>query len=161
MSCSNSPIRRWLVRRSASTSSVLACIILNASSGGRLSTSLGWSCILGGLALLLLVSELRPSVAERSALFVKELSFPQTAPADDAFFQSELGWSVLETLGRNWNYRWVGPLALELDSSTKTRKNKGRRGLRPWPLRCLSQLFPAERKYQLLRGRVFLRTFHR
>ena len=27
-----------------------------------------------------------PSVIERSALFVKELSFPQTAPTDDAFF---------------------------------------------------------------------------
>ena len=30
--------------------------------------------------------ELIPSVTERSALFVKELSFPQTAPIDDAFF---------------------------------------------------------------------------
>ena len=45
-------------------------------------------------------------------------------------------------------------------SSAKTRKKKGRRGLRPWPLRCLSQ-FLAERKYRLLRGRMFLRTFHR
>ena len=33
-----------------------------------------------------LCSELIPSVTERSALFVKELSFPQTAPTDDAFF---------------------------------------------------------------------------
>ena len=33
-----------------------------------------------------LYSELIPSVTERSALFVKELSFPQTAPTDDAFF---------------------------------------------------------------------------
>ena len=32
-----------------------------------------------------LCSEWIPSVAERSALFVKELSFPQTAPTDDAF----------------------------------------------------------------------------
>ena len=31
-------------------------------------------------------SELIPSVTERSALFLKELSFPQTAPTDDAFF---------------------------------------------------------------------------
>ena len=30
--------------------------------------------------------ELIPSVTERSALFVKELSFPQMAPTDDAFF---------------------------------------------------------------------------
>ena len=31
-------------------------------------------------------SGLIPSVTERSDLFVKELSFPQTAPTDDAFF---------------------------------------------------------------------------
>ena len=36
-----------------------------------------------------LCSELIPSVVERSALFVKELSFPQTAPIDDAFFQPD------------------------------------------------------------------------
>ena len=30
--------------------------------------------------------ELIPSVTERSTLFVKELSFPQMAPTDDAFF---------------------------------------------------------------------------
>ena len=34
VSCSNSPIRRQLVRRSASTSSVLACIVSKALSGG-------------------------------------------------------------------------------------------------------------------------------
>ena len=33
-----------------------------------------------------LCSKLIPSVFERSALFVKEMSFPQTAPTDDAFF---------------------------------------------------------------------------
>ena len=33
-----------------------------------------------------LCSELIPSVTERSVLFVKELSFPQTALTDDAFF---------------------------------------------------------------------------
>ena len=54
VSCSNSPIRRWLMRRSASTSFVLACIASNVS-GGLLSTSLGGSCILSRLALLLLV----------------------------------------------------------------------------------------------------------
>ena len=54
VSCFNSPIRRWLVRRSASTSSVLACIVSNAPRG-QLSTSPSWSCILGGLALLLLM----------------------------------------------------------------------------------------------------------
>ena len=56
----------------------------------------------------------------------------------------------------------VAPLVCRLwmwRSSTKTRKKKGRRGLRSWPLRCLSQ-FLAKRKDRLLRGRMFLRTFH-
>ena len=42
-------------------------------------------------------------------MFIKELSFPQIAPTDDAFFQPELGWSVwgsldwTKTMGRlNW-----------------------------------------------------------
>ena len=55
VSCSNSFIKCWLVTRSASTSSVLACTVSNGLPGGRLSTSPGWSCILGGLDLLLLV----------------------------------------------------------------------------------------------------------
>ena len=42
-----------------------------------------------------------PSVTEKSVIFIKELSFPQTAPTDDAFFQPELGWSVLGP--------WAGP----------------------------------------------------
>ena len=36
-----------------------------------------YSCLCSGLI---------PSVTERSTLFVKELSFPQTAPTDYAFF---------------------------------------------------------------------------
>ena len=55
LSCTNSSIKHWLVRRSASTSSVLACTVSNAPTGGRLSTLPGWSCILDGLAWLLLV----------------------------------------------------------------------------------------------------------
>ena len=55
VSCSNSFSKFWLVTRSASTSSLLACTVSNAPRGGRLSTSPGWSCILEGLALLLLV----------------------------------------------------------------------------------------------------------
>ena len=96
------------MRRSASTSSVLACIVSNAP-GGLLSTSPDGSCILGGLALLLLVFRVDTINAERSALFVKELSFPKTAPTDNAFFNRtglerngvvgpelglSLGWSV-------------------------------------------------------------------
>ena len=60
----------------------------------------GGSCILGRLALLLLVFRVDTTSAERSALFVKELSFPQTAPIDDAFFNRY--WA-----GACWG-RWVG-----------------------------------------------------
>ena len=35
--------------------------------------------------------------------------------------------------------------------SAKTRKKRGRRGLRPWPLRCQSQLL-SERKERMVRG---------
>ena len=44
--------------------------------------------------------DLIPSVAERSALFVKELSFSQTAPTDDAFFNRN--WA-----GAHWDC-WAG-----------------------------------------------------
>ena len=48
-----------------------------------------------------LCSELIPSVTEKSVIFVKELSFPQTVSTDDAFFN------------RNWDRacrgRWAGP----------------------------------------------------
>ena len=55
VSCSNCFSKCWLVIRTASTSSVLAYTVSNTPPGGRLSTSPSWSCILGGLALLLLV----------------------------------------------------------------------------------------------------------
>ena len=55
VSCSNFLSKRWLVRRSAFISLVLAYMVSRAPLGGRLSTSPCWSCILGGLARLLLV----------------------------------------------------------------------------------------------------------
>ena len=97
-------------------------------------------------------SGLIPSVTKRSTLFVKELSFPQTTPTYDVFFNQ----TGLERVAIVGPVRWLWTA----DSSAKTRKKKGRRGLRPWPLRCLSQFLP-ERKDRLLRGRIFLRTFHR
>ena len=42
----------------------------------------------------------------------------------------------------------------------KNKKEGGRRGLRPWPLRCLSQ-FLSERKERLLSMPMNERTFHR
>ena len=56
-----------------------------------------------------LCSGLIPSITEKSALFVKELSFPKTAPTDDAFFNR----TGMERVGV------VGPeLGLLLDWST-------------------------------------------
>ena len=54
------------------------------------------------------------------------------------FFQSELGWSVLELLDRSAESGCLAPL----------RKQKTKRigGDRPLPLRCLSQLFLVEEK---------------
>ena len=43
-----------------------------------------------------LCSELIPLVTEKSVILIKELSFPQTAPTDDAFFSTETG---LERIG--------------------------------------------------------------
>ena len=45
-----------------------------------------------------LCSGLIPSITERSTLFVKELSFPQTAPTDDVFF-NRTGLERVEVVG--------------------------------------------------------------
>ena len=77
-----------------------------------------------------LCSELIPSVTERSSLFVKELSFPRTAPTDDAIFNQ----TELERVGV------VGPeIRLLLGWSTgssvallcKNKKEKGSAGASP------------------------------
>ena len=68
--------------------------------------------------------ELIPSVTERSALFVKELSFPQTVPTDNAFFNRN--WT-----GACWG-RWArtgtiaGPVRrLEVGLLWKNKKEGG------------------------------------
>ena len=50
-----------------------------------------------------------PSVTDESVIFIKEMSFPQTAPTDDAFFQPELSWSVLGVVGPDLD-RWQAGL---------------------------------------------------
>ena len=62
-------------------------------------------------------------------------------------FQPELGWSVLESLGWNWNYRWAGPLALNVGLICKNKKQRGSVGARPLPKSIIS----GGREYQLLR----------
>ena len=98
-----------------------------------------------------LYSELIPSVTERSSLFVKKLSVPQTAPTDDVFFNRN--WA-----GACWD-RWAGPLAMDAVLPCKNKKQRGSAGACPLPLRCLSQFFPVERKDQLLRERMFYVPF--
>ena len=66
---------------------------------------------------------------------------------------------MLESLGQNWNCRWAGPLALDVGLLCKNKKQRGSAGARLLPLRCLSQVFPNERKGQLLRGRMFYVPF--
>ena len=124
-----------------------------------------------------LCSGLIPSVTEKSVIFVKELSFPQTAPTDDAFFQPDwaeacwgrwagtmaaVDWS--EGSGSSgWAWTAAGliyRLCVWIFSAKRTRKKKGLKGVRLWPLRCLNQ-FLSKRKDRLLRGRMFLRTFYR
>ena len=122
VSCSNSFSKCWLLTRSASTSSVLACTVSNAPPGGRLSTPSGWSCILGGLALLLFVFRV-DTISRREVSFICRET---VVPTDDAklmmFFQPELG---LEHAGFAGPVRWLWAL----DSSTKTRNKKDRCGL--------------------------------
>ena len=148
VSCSNSLIKRWLVRQSVTILFVLSCIVSNAPAGGRLSALPCWSCILGGLRGSNLCSELIPSVTERSTIFVKELSFPQMTPTDDAFFKRN--WP-----GACWN-RWAGTGTVvrpvrwlwTLDSSAKIRNKEDPRGL----ARCLSQFFLMEENINCLEG---------
>ena len=46
-----------------------------------------------------LCSELIPSVTEKSVIFIKELSFPQTTPTDDAFFSTGTGLECVGVVG--------------------------------------------------------------
>ena len=66
-------------------------------------------------------------------------------------------WTGLKALDRRAGDRTAAELVCSLCawlfSAKRTRKKKGRQGLRPWPLRCLSQ-FLSERKDRLLRGRM-------
>ena len=52
-------------------------------------------------------SGLIPSVTEKSVIFVKELSFPKTAPTDDAFFQPD--WlERVRVVGPDLDCCWAG-----------------------------------------------------
>ena len=63
---------------------------------------------------------------------------------------------MLESLGRNWNCRWVGPLALNVGLLCKNKKQKGSAGALPLPLRCLSQFFPTGENINCLKNEVLV-----
>ena len=88
------------------------------------------------------------SYCERSALFVKELSFPQTVPTDDAFFNRNWARAC-------WN-RWAGPLDLGVGLLCKNKKQKRSAGAHPLPLRCLSQFLPTGENINCLGNEVLV-----
>ena len=88
------------MRRSASTSLVLACIA-SIVPGGLLSASPGGSCILGGLALLLLVFQVDTISNLVISFICKGIVVPHTTPTDDASFQPDWAEAC-------WG-RWAGP----------------------------------------------------
>ena len=63
---------------------------------------------------------------------------------------------MLESLGRNWNCRWAGLLALDVGLLYKNKKERGSTGARPLPLRCLSQFFPMEENTNCLGNGVLV-----
>ena len=85
-----------------------------------------------------LYSKLIPSVAEISALFVKELSFPQTTPTDDAFFNWNWAgayrdhWAGTGIVTRPVRWFWMSR------SPAKTSDKGGSAGACSSSLRCLS-----------------------
>ena len=140
------------MRRSASTSFVLACIASNAL-GGLLSASPGGSCILGGFALLLLVFRVDTISNQEISLYLSRNCRSHKRRQLMMPFFNRTGLERVRVVRLDLDYCWTGLQALVLLSSAKTRKKKGRWGLRLWPLRCLSQ-FLYERIDRLLRGRM-------
>ena len=63
---------------------------------------------------------------------------------------------MLESLGRNWNCRWAGPLALNVRLLCKSKTERGPARARPLLLRCLSQFFHLEENINCLRNEVLV-----
>ena len=86
------------------------------------------------------------------------------------FFSNRTGLERIGGRSAGPGLLWTGPKALDRQAGDRTaaglacrhrcysplqkqERKKGRRGLCPWPLRCLSQ-FLSKRKERLLRGRM-------
>ena len=78
---------------------------------------------------------------------------------DEAFF-NRTGLEHVGVVGLEFGLLlgWAGLQVLASLSFSKMRKKKGWRGLRTWPLQCLSQFLP-DRKDRLLKGRIFCIPF--
>ena len=63
---------------------------------------------------------------------------------------------MLESLGRNWNCRWAGLLALDVGLLCKNKKERGSAGACLLSLRCLSQFFPVEENINCLGNEVLV-----
>ena len=63
---------------------------------------------------------------------------------------------MLGSLGRNWNCRWAGPLALNVGLLCKNKKERGSAGARLLPPRCVSQFFPMEENINCLGNEVLV-----
>ena len=57
---------------------------------------------------------------------------------------------------KNWNCRWVGPLALDVGLLCKNKKQRGSAGACPFPLQCLSQFFLVEKNINYLGNEVLV-----
>ena len=65
-------------------------------------------------------SGLIPPVTEKSSIFVKELSFPQPAPTDDAFFFNRTGLERIGVVGPEPGLLWAGLKALDRRAGDST-----------------------------------------
>ena len=63
---------------------------------------------------------------------------------------------MLDSLGRNWNCHWAGPLALDVGLLCKNKKERGSAGARSLLLRYLSQFFPVEDNINCLRNAILV-----
>ena len=125
VSSSNSFNRRWFVRRSASISSVLVHRVSTVFPCCLLFTLSGWSCVPGGLVWLWLIFRV-DTISHRVISFIcKRTVIPTDGVKLMMFFQSKLGWSLEELLGRS-AVPSVGLLC-------KNKKQKGLAGI----ARCL------------------------
>ena len=78
---------------------------------------------------------------------------------DDAFLNRNWAGSCKDSWAGTGTVTGLVRWLWALESSAKSKKQRGSAGACPLPLRCLSQFFFDERKDQLLKGRMFYVPF--